>query len=600
MFSIDNEDLNEDQKKAINEENSVLLLACPGSGKTRTLIYKIAYELSKIKSEKKFVIAITYTNNAAEEIRERVEVLGVDTTQLWIGTIHAFCLHWILRPYHLYLDKLKYTFSVINSYEAEKILTELCGKYINPRINFWDCGVIAKIDNIYLTCGDKNKYPSLREIFTDYYKILSINKKIDFEQILKYSWDLLNENSIIGKSLSNMFSIILVDEYQDTKEIQYHIISKILNSNEGKTKAFIVGDPNQSIYSSLGGFPMPQDKLEELFGFNLIALNLEKNYRSSSKIVKYFDYFKTSHNIIEAFGSNKEYESIITFNQSVSVDDLIDEISRLLLINTRDCNISPNEICIVAPHWIHIGHLTRKLMIKHPDLSFDGPGMAPFSRDIDNFWFKVSKVILTEPSPDMYIRRLRWSSDILKDLELFGINTINVTNKDFLGICNAIKIEEKDGLIYLKNVFSILFTKLNIDWEIIPSLKNHHESFFESSKQRIERLSSEGLNGVETLENFKKVFKQKAGITVSTIHGVKGEEYDTVIGFALLDGFIPHFSDIDKTKNAKMLLYVLASRARKNLHLVSETMRNIHPHHAPRGRLASPELRSYSYSYDHL
>lgn len=239
-------------------------------------------------------------------------------------------------------------------------------------------------------------------------------------------------------------------------------------------------------------------------------------------------------------------------------------------------------------------------MIKHPDLSFDGPGMAPFSRDIDNFWFKVSKVILTDPSPDMYIRRLRWSSDILKDLELFGINTINVTNKDFLRICNAIKIEEKDGLIYLKNVFSILFTKLNIDWEIIPSLKNHHESFFESSKQRIERLSSEGLNGVETLENFKKVFKQKAGITVSTIHGVKGEEYDTVIGFALLDGFIPHFSDIDKTKNAKMLLYVLASRARKNLHLVSETMRNTHPHHAPRGRLASPELRSYSYSYDHL
>lgn len=600
MFSIDNEDLNEDQKKAINEENSVLLLACPGSGKTRTLIYKIAYELSKIESEKKFVIAITYTNSAAEEIRERVEILGVDTTQLWIGTIHAFCLHWILRPYHLYLDKLKYAFSVINSYEAEKILTELCGKYTNPRINFGDCSVIAKIDNIYLTCRDTNKHPSLIEIFTDYYNILSINKQIDFEQILKYSWDLLNENSIIGKSLSNMFSIILVDEYQDTKEIQYHIIAKILNSNEGKTKAFIVGDPNQSIYSSLGGFPMPQDKLEELFGFNLIALNLEKNYRSSSKIVKYFDYFKTSHNIIEAFGSNKEYESIITFNQSVSVDDLIDEISRLILINTRDYNISPNEICIVAPHWIHIGHLTRMLMIKHPNLSFDGPGMAPFSRDIDNFWFKVSKIILTEPSPDMYIRRLRWSSDVLKDLELFGINTINMTNKDFLRVCNSIKIEEKDGLTYLKNVFSVLFTKMNIDWEIIPSLKNHHELFFESSKQRIERLSSEGLNGVETLENFKKVFKQKAGITVSTIHGVKGEEYDTVIGFALLDGFIPHFSDIDKTKNAKMLLYVLASRARKNLHLVSETMRNIHPYHAPRGRLATPELRSYSYSYDHL
>ncbi len=57
---------------------------------------------------------------------------------------------------------------------------------------------------------------------------------------------------------------------------------------------------------------------------------------------------------------------------------------------------------------------TRKLIIKHPNLSFDGPGMAPFSRDIDNFWFKVSKIILTEPSPDIYVRRLRWTGEILK------------------------------------------------------------------------------------------------------------------------------------------------------------------------------------------
>lgn len=600
MFSINNDDLNEEQKKAIYEENSVLLLACPGSGKTRTLIYKIAYELSKIESAKQFVIAITYTNSAAEEIKERVEILGVDTTQLWIGTIHSFCLHWILRPYHLYLENLKYGFSVINSYDTEKIITELCGKYTNPRIDFWDCGVIAKPDNIYLTCTDINKHSSLIEIMGDYYKILLNNKQVDFEQILKYSWDLLNQNLIISKSLGKIFSTILIDEYQDTKEIQYNIIAKILKANHGNTRVFIVGDPNQSIYVSLGGFPMSKPDLEKMLGFNLVSLSLEKNYRSSNKIVEYFNYYKVSDNSINAFGVNKDYPSLLTYNNTVLVDDLIDEISNLIAINIKDYNISPNEICIVAPHWIHIGVITRKLIVRHPDLSFDGPGMAPFSRDVDNFWFKVSKLLLTEPSPDMYIRRLRWSSEILKDLELLGVNTIHISNKDLLRVCNSIKIQEDDGLKYLESFFSILFKHLNIDWELIPSLLNHYKSFFESSYQKMQRLSSEGLSGVETLENFKKVFKQKAGITVSTIHGVKGEEYDTVIGFALLDGLVPHFSDQDKNKSAKMMLYVLASRARKNLHLISEKKRGPFNRYTPDGKKPTPQLEDYSYEYDDL
>ncbi|WP_407512288.1 UvrD-helicase domain-containing protein [Acinetobacter baumannii] len=598
MLSLNMDVLNEDQKKSIYEENSVLLIACPGSGKTRTLTYKIAYELSKIESNKQFVIAITYTNSAAEEIKERVEILGVDTAQLWIGTIHSFCLHWILRPYHLYMDNLKYGFTVINSYDTEKILTELCKAYKNPRISYWDCGVIAKPDNIYLTCIDKNKHPSLKKVMKDYYGILENNKQIDFEQILKYSWDLLDRNLIISKSLSKIFSTILIDEYQDTKEIQYYIISRILKANNGNTKTFIVGDPNQSIYNSLGGFPMSKLELENLLGFNLVSLSLEKNYRSSDKIVKYFDYFKTSQNSIVASGENKHFSSLISYNKSVGINNLVDEISRLIFININDYNISPSEICIVAPHWVHIGAITRKLIIKHPNLSFDGPGMAPFSRDIDNFWFKVSKIILTEPSPDIYVRRLRWTGEILKDLELLGVNTIDISNKDFLRVCNSIEIHEDNGLTYLNEFFSELFNRLNIDWSIIPSLKNHHTSFFESSYQRIERLSSEGLTGVETLENFKKVFKQKGGITVSTIHGVKGEEYDAVIGFALLDGIVPHFSDQQGDSNAKKLLYVLASRARKNLHLISEKMRDPHPYHAPYGKKPTYHLENYAYVYD--
>lgn len=600
MFNMNLHGLNEEQKKAIYEEKSVLLIACPGSGKTRTLTYKIAYELSKIESNKQFVIAITYTNNAAEEIKERVEILGVDTTQLWIGTIHSFCLHWILRPYHLYLNDLKSGFTVINSYHTEKILTKLCEPYKKQKISYWDCGVIAKPDGIHLTCMNTSKHNLLKEIVDQYYEILRKNNVIDFEQILKYSWDLINKNSIISKSLSKIFSTILVDEYQDTKEIQYHIISKILKSNNGYTKAFIVGDPNQCIYDSLGGFPMPKSELEKLLGFELIDLTLNKNYRSSDKIVQYFDYFKSFQNSIIASGQNKKYKSIITYNNSITLENLVDEISRLISINIENYNISPDQICIIAPQWLHIGTITRKLIIKHPNLSFNGPGMAPFSRDIDNFWFKLSKIILTEPSPDMYIRRLRWASEVLNDLELLGVNTRDISNKDLLKICNSIKLQEKDGLTYLKTFFSTLFTNLNINWELITSLKNHYESFFESSQSRIEKLSSEGLIGIETLENFKKVFKQKDGITVSTIHGVKGEEYDVVIGFALLDGFVPHFSDQEGEINAKKLLYVLASRARKNLHLVSEKMRGPFNFYNPQGKKPTPNLLEYIYEYDDL
>jgi len=139
---------------------------------------------------------------------------------------------------------------------------------------------------------------------------------------------------------------------------------------------------------------MPKDDLEKLLGFNLIQLSLDKNYRSSETIINYFDYYKTFATPIIAFGNEKDYNSLITYNLSVSLDNLIEEIAKLILFNVREAGISPNEICIAAPQWVQIASITRKLMIRLPDFSFDGPGMAPFSRDIENFWFKVARIVL--------------------------------------------------------------------------------------------------------------------------------------------------------------------------------------------------------------
>lgn len=600
MFVWDKKELNKEQEDAILHPESILLIACPGSGKTRTLTYKIAYELSRLESSKEYVIAITYTNNAADEIKHRIELLGVNTEQLWIGTIHSFCLEWILKPYHLYSDRLKYGFRVINSYESEEILTELCKPYKKQNITYWDCGLLAKTDNIYLTCLDSSKHKTLQSITSEYFKVLEKNNQIDFEQILFFSFKLLESKPIISKILCKLFPFILIDEYQDTKEIQYNIISSILKANNGNSKTLIVGDPNQSIYDSLGGYPMPKDELEKLLGFSLLQNSLSKNYRSSKKIIEYFEYFKTFENEISSNSPDKDYPSNITFNSTISVDDIIEEISKLILFNINVENILPNEICIAAPQWVHLASITRQLMIKMPDYSFDGPGMAPFSRDIENFWYKLSRIVLTEPSPYMYVRRLRWSKEILTDLELAGVDTSELNSKRFLKICNSINVDESDGLTHLEIFFNEVSIILSIDINNYPSLLEHHNSFFKSSRNRIDRLVKEGNTFIGDIENFRKVFKQREGITVSTVHGVKGEEYDTMIGFAILDDYIPHFSDKNGDKNSRKMLYVLASRARKNLHIISEKGRAIHSHFAPEGKTPTPNLLEYKYVYDKL
>jgi superfamily I DNA/RNA helicase len=342
---------------------------------------------------------------------------------------------------------------------------------------------------------------------------------------------------------------------------------------------------------------MSKADLETLLGFELLELGLTRNYRSSDKIINYFEHYRTYPNSIEACGRDKNYPSIITYSTTVSVDNIIEEVASLILFNVTEKSISPNEICIVAPQWVHIASITRQLMVRLPDYSFDGPGMAPFSRDIDNFWFKVSRIALTEPSPHMYIRRLRWSKEVLKELDSIGVDVSEISGKRFLKICNSISINESDGLKYLGNFFAEICNHLSILMDDYDMLHEHYTAFFESSKSRIDRLIKEGNPCIGEIESFRKVFKQKDGITVSTIHGVKGEEYDTMIGFALLDDYVPHFNDSKGYENAKKLLYVLASRARKNLHIISEYGRGIN-RYKPDGKSPTPHLLEYKYQYD--
>jgi DNA helicase II / ATP-dependent DNA helicase PcrA len=563
------DNLNPEQEAAIVEEKSVFLVACPGSGKTRTLTYKVADELSKLQSDKQWVIAITYTHRAADEIHDRVETLGVDTSRLWIGTIHSFCLEWIIKPYAIYHDALKHGFRVINSHDTERLVTELCRPYRSQRISYWDCGHYYTSTGRVLSCHP-NKQSYVRRILDQYRANLFADRQIDFELILHYAYELIVQQPSISMLLGSLFSCVLVDEYQDTKEIQYAILATILKASQGKVRTFIVGDPNQAIYGSLGGYAITASAFATMAGVDLKEMELSRNYRSSDRIVGYFGNYNVHTTKISSDAKHKDHASLISFDTVTRRENLESELVRLIRHNIETLGIAPQEVCVLAPQWVHLASMTRKLVAALPEYSFDGPGMVPFSRDIDNFWYKLSKIVLTEASPRMYVRRLRWAGEVLSALDDAGVDISNFSRTGLLRDCNSIAITEDDGLTYLASFFDAIFVKIGIEFRLVPTLFEHHQAFFSSSQARIDRLKTEGAEFIGDISTFRKVFENRTGITVSTIHGVKGTEYDTVIAYALLEDMVPHFSDPNRYDSANRLLYVICSRARKNLHLISE------------------------------
>lgn len=547
----------------------MFLVACPGSGKTRTLTYKIARELSKLQSSKQWVVAITYTHVAADEIHERIENLGVDTSQLWIGTIHSFCLEWILRPYAIYHEALKDGFRIINSHDSEKLLTAQCQGYRETKLSYFDCGHYFTSNGITLACPVL-KQEHVRRVIARYHADLKANNQIDYELILAFAYDLVRQQPSISKLLGSLFSYVLVDEYQDTKEIQYAILAAILNASGGHTRAFIVGDPNQCIFGSLGGYAIPVAEFSARTGIDFTSMELFRNYRSSERIVGYFGNFNVHATRIESYADHKDHVGLISFNRLIARDQLENELVSLIKYNVEVLGIAPEEICVVAPWWMHLASMTRRLVAALPEYSFDGPGMVPFARDPDNFFYKLSKIVLTQASPQMFVRRLRWASEVIAALADAGLDVSIITRKALLRDCNSIILDQPDGLEYLRLFFNALFDRLGIDCMIVPALREHHEAFFASSQVRIERLQREGSAFIGDIATFRRVFENRNGITVSTIHGIKGDEFDTVIAYALLEGMVPNFNDLAQEESAKKLLYVVASRARKNLHLISE------------------------------
>lgn len=551
--------LNEQQIDAVKVPGNVLLTACPGSGKTRALTHKIAYELEKMVGSKKIIIAVTFTNRAADEIKKRIRVFNIDDTNLWAGTIHAFCLEWIVRPYMCYSEELRNGFTISDEFNTENLLNGLKKEY--------GISYFIPVTARYLPSGEPEEIAH-RDLIDEYHNHLKSEKLIDFDQILHHAHQLLQSFPLIAETLKSLFHLVCVDEYQDTQQLQYSIFAKIMKAQNGSCKMFMVGDADQAIYGSLGGVAKSHREIEREFAVKFEDKELSGNYRSNQQIINYYRNFQTTDIDIEALGNNAEETAIITYNKTVHKDDISEHIAQLIR-EKLDAGIPENEICVLAPTWYMVIPMGRRLKTLLPEVNFDAIGLSPLLKNKENIWFKIARLFLVAPSPNTFILRKRWASELInemRDIDVPIFEDAEFKSKKILKLINSINSEKEDGLDFLEECFTSLMKALNINIDESEYLLSHWDSFFTGSR---ERLAKPEFNMAKDIDSFKRMFRHESGIVVNTCHGIKGEEFDTVIAFGLLHGKLPNWND--NTPNAaKKLLYVICSRAKRELHLISE------------------------------
>lgn len=545
-------DLNPKQKEICQSPCNYILTACPGSGKTRTITYRLAYLQQKYASSRKYNIAITYTNRAAEEIESRLDDLEIDTSYIWTGTIHQFCMHFIIRPFAMYSDRLCRGYRIIDEF--------VTAEYVKN---------IANQLGISYGHNDPLSFPEIRE---KYNQLLLEKKEIDFDLILSLSHDLVITNSFICENIANIIRSIHVDEYQDTKELQYLILSEIIKANTSINLLF-VGDVNQAIYGTLGSVAKSADEIRKLYPLDFCEDTLNGCYRSTQRLVDYYKQFEITATNATSVSTIHDEKGVISYLQTVDIANLAQTIADIISTQLRQ-GIPESQICVTAPQWYLIFPISNKLQELLPQVHFDSPNITPFKYDRMNPFYLLAQLTYTKSGAKVSSRKriARELIDILKnDYEIPISDQIDAYS--ILKVVNASIIPNGDGLICLKNVISGVFRFLNITSIEETALASTYKSFLDKAEHRIKQY---GLP--HTYDDLVNAFKEKEGVVISTIHGTKGEEYQTVIAYGLLKGFLPNWNLIFTDpfiaqSEAKKLLYVLCSRAKLNLYLFSESGR---------------------------
>jgi DNA helicase II / ATP-dependent DNA helicase PcrA len=508
--------LNEDQQRAVEFEGNIVITACPGSGKTRVLTARVMRGLAAVQSRRERVVALTFTNRAADEIQTRLDDENIPTECLWAGTIHAFALDWILRPYAPYSEVTRYGFTVADEYHTDRVINEL------KRAHRLD--KFAKISTTLARDGRHfNHGPAECAVFEAYKDQLRTAKLIDYDDVLFLAYDVLQTHPEVAGNLSAIIRLVCVDEVQDIQDLQFGILATIFKAGAPPPMLFFVGDSNQSIYESLGALTKTPDEIAAEFSLgHLEHRELKGNYRSTQRLIDFYSQFRPHQSKITSLAEYAQEAGVIAFaNQTIEREDLTRQTASIVKA-TIASGIAPANICVLAPQWRLVQPLARSLIRELPSVDFDAPGLSPLHSLRDNAWFKISRLFLTQPHPSRTRTRLRWANEVLADFALVGDRTPSEkwrTARRLLRIINSIASQEADGIRYLQDVFLQFLRILDIDLEASKALNEALKTFVAKIQDRIADPESDMPTDVA---GFRKLFSHPCGVVVNTCHGVKG------------------------------------------------------------------------------
>ena len=598
--------LNEMQKKAVvKTDGPLLVLAGAGSGKTKVLTTKIAYLIEQMHINPYNILAITFTNKAAREMKDRItNMLGMLANSIQISTFHSFGLT-IVRENAEKLD-LKSNFTILDSEDSLTIIKKIMKdlninaesvkpKYVKNQISGAKNELMSPLEYERFAMTEQEK--NVVEIYKVYQKRLLISNSVDFDDLLMMPIMLFRKNPDILERYQERFKYILIDEYQDTNEAQYTLVKMISSKYKN---VCVVGDNDQSIYSFRGANYQNILNFEKDYK-SAETIMLEENYRSTKNILKVANEVIVNNNKRKdknLWTENEVGNKVKYYRASDEKDEAIyvtKEIQKLI-----DEGIPKNEIAVLYRTNAQSRTIEEALLREN----------VPY-KVIGSFYFYNRKEI-----KDLicYLKLIHNSYDdnsLLRVINVpkrgIGDKTIqNITEKATeKNICLYDAIESGKELIFKNKLEYIKKEAENCSLtDLIDLILNETGMKEELVKEK----TIESEIRLENLEEFKSItknFEEKYGIisldefldeislvadveehkndtdvvTLMTIHSAKGLEFDNVFIIGMEEGIFPHFNsflDANQIEEERRLCYVAITRAKKNLWIINAKRRMIY------------------------
>ena len=611
------EGLNDKQYEAVvNTDGAVLVIAGAGSGKTKVLTHKIAYLIQEKQVAPWSILAITFTNKAANEMKQRIEgLVGEDAKDIWMGTFHSICVR-ILRKN---IDKIGFNSSfIIFDTSDQKTIVKKCLKELQiDDKQFPEKMIMAEISNSKNDMVEPDKYAikamgdfrkeKIAMVYSLYQKKLKENNAVDFDDIINFTIKIFNENPEILNYYSSKFKYILVDEYQDTNRSQF-ILVKMLAEVNGNITA--VGDNDQGIYSFRGADIKNILNFEKDFKDTQI-IKLEQNYRCTGNILK-------AANSIIKNNETKYKKKLWTQNDDGNLpkvyiaDNEYDEasfIAEQIEKLQREQNYSYSDFAILYRMNTQSRVIERVLQRESIPYKIVGglkfyerkeiKDIVSYLRLVQNTWDNVSLTrIINEPKRGIGTTSLDKIAEvsaqtgipmyeIIKNADQYGLNKVFLNSRDFVDLIESarakkdeMKISELTKFILKKSGYLDALEKENAQ-EAENRIENLEEFLTEAMEfetEEAENSLENFLEGITLSSDIDQMQDTEKSVTLMTLHSAKGLEFPVVFLAGMEEGIFPSNRSLEQQseiEEERRLCYVGVTRAKENLFLTCSKMRTI-------------------------